>query len=210
MRADGPIEALEHRQRAADLHLLHEQRVLDARGNLDVELLRQVLGGEVFERQMQPFDGALLDVEDVVDGHAIGPRLQPAPKVELREPRDDANEDFLRRILSDRATYGGVVIDGTEVIEPGLERAMVFQAPCLLPWLTGKQNVRLAAAQRRQPSRTAASADDYLELVGVADAASQLPGQMSSELNSAWHSRVRCRSSRAFFSSTSRSRCSTR
>jgi nitrate/nitrite transport system ATP-binding protein len=78
----------------------------------------------------------------------------------------------------DRATYGGVVIDGTEVIGPGAERAIVFQAPCLLPWLTAKENVKLAAAQRHG-SRASAAADHYLELVGVPEAASQLPPQMS-------------------------------
>jgi nitrate/nitrite transport system ATP-binding protein len=80
-----------------------------------------------------------------------------------------------------RATYGGVVIDGTEVIEPGAERAIVFQSPCLLPWLTSRQNVLLAAAQRRKTTRAQQreAADHYLDLVGVADAANQLPGQLS-------------------------------
>jgi ABC-type taurine transport system ATPase subunit len=41
----------------------------------------------------------------------------------------------------DRATYGGIVIDGTQVDAPGAERAIVFQSPCLLPWLTARQNV---------------------------------------------------------------------
>ena len=45
-----------------------------------------------------------------------------------------------------RATFGGVVIDGHEVIEPGPERSIVFQWPCLLPWLTARENVVLAAA----------------------------------------------------------------
>ncbi|HEY3161345.1 MAG TPA: ABC transporter ATP-binding protein [Vicinamibacterales bacterium] len=80
-----------------------------------------------------------------------------------------------------RATFGGVVIDGTQVLEPGAERTMVFQAPCLLPWLTARDNVMLAAAQRprltRQQQR--AVADRYLELVGVADAANQAPAQLS-------------------------------
>jgi nitrate ABC transporter ATP-binding subunit len=79
----------------------------------------------------------------------------------------------------DRATLGGVVIDGREVIGPGADRAVVFQAPCLLPWLTGRQNVKLAASQRRSDARQAASVDEYLALVGVDDAANQLPAQMS-------------------------------
>ncbi len=80
-----------------------------------------------------------------------------------------------------RATYGGVIIDGTQVIAPGAERAIVFQSPCLLPWLTARENVLLAAAQR--PGTTKAqqgeAADHYLELIGVDDAADQLPGQLS-------------------------------
>ncbi len=32
----------------------------------------------------------------------------------------------------EQATFGGVVIDGTQVVGPGPERAIVFQAPCLL------------------------------------------------------------------------------
>jgi nitrate/nitrite transport system ATP-binding protein len=80
-----------------------------------------------------------------------------------------------------RATFGGVVIDGTQVTEPGAERAIVFQSPCLLPWLTVRENVLLAAAQR--PGTTTAQqrdvVDAYLELVGVADVATQLPEQLS-------------------------------
>ncbi len=81
----------------------------------------------------------------------------------------------------DRATYGGVVIDGTQVVGPGPERAIVFQSPCLLPWLTARQNVLLAAAQRpgTTVSQQRATADHYLELVGIADAATQLPAQLS-------------------------------
>jgi len=48
-----------------------------------------------------------------------------------------------------RATLGGVVIDGTEVVAPGADRAVVFQSPCLLPWLSARQNVALAMNQRR-------------------------------------------------------------
>jgi nitrate ABC transporter ATP-binding subunit len=81
----------------------------------------------------------------------------------------------------DRATYGGVVIDGAQVVGPGAERAIVFQAPCLLPWLTARENVRLAARQRSgaTPEPRRDSTDHYLDLVGVSDAADQLPAQLS-------------------------------
>lgn len=79
-----------------------------------------------------------------------------------------------------QATLGGVVIDGREVTEPGAERAVVFQAPCLLPWLNARQNVELALSRVRRggtaPKRTA---DECLALVGVADAATQFPAALS-------------------------------
>jgi nitrate/nitrite transport system ATP-binding protein len=82
----------------------------------------------------------------------------------------------------DQATLGGVVIDGTEVVGPGADRAIVFQAPCLLPWMTARENVRLAVAQRpgmRRLKDQLAAADRYLAMVGVPDAAHQIPAQLS-------------------------------
>lgn len=82
----------------------------------------------------------------------------------------------------ERATYGGVVIDGTEVVGPGADRAIVFQAPCLLPWLTARDNVVLAVEQGGAPSarrERRERADRYLQLVGVEDAADHHPPELS-------------------------------
>ena len=81
----------------------------------------------------------------------------------------------------ERATFGGVVIDGTERIGPGPERAIVFQSPCLLPWLTARENVRLATRQRpgSDAGNQRATAERYLALAGVDDAADQLPSHLS-------------------------------
>jgi nitrate ABC transporter ATP-binding subunit len=81
-----------------------------------------------------------------------------------------------------RATEGGVVIDGKEIRAPGPERAVVFQGPCLLPWLTARANVMLAVGQRfgrltRRERR--AHAARYLELLGVDDVSDCLPGELS-------------------------------
>jgi len=81
-----------------------------------------------------------------------------------------------------QASFGGVVIDGRQVTQPGPERAIVFQAPCLLPWLTALQNVQLAATQGTQPrsaTEAAVAARHYLDLVGVGDAAEQMPAALS-------------------------------
>ena len=46
-----------------------------------------------------------------------------------------------------QATTGGVILDDTEVNEPGPDRAVVFQNHSLLPWLTAYHNVELAVKQ---------------------------------------------------------------
>jgi ABC-type nitrate/sulfonate/bicarbonate transport system ATPase subunit len=82
----------------------------------------------------------------------------------------------------EQATYGGVVIDGKQVTGPGAERAIVFQSPCLLPWLNARQNVQVAATQgavRRRGREVGEAARRYLELVGIGEAAEQLPPQLS-------------------------------
>jgi nitrate/nitrite transport system ATP-binding protein len=81
-----------------------------------------------------------------------------------------------------RATEGGVVINGRQTVEPGADRAVVFQTPSLLPWLNARQNVELAVRQKFRTLNGAgrrAHATKYLSLAGVADAADQMPGEMS-------------------------------
>jgi nitrate ABC transporter ATP-binding subunit len=81
-----------------------------------------------------------------------------------------------------RATLGGVVIDGTEVTEPGADRAVVFQAPSLLPWLTARDNVELAMASASSKASRRERRDGaarYLELVGASGVADQLPHELS-------------------------------
>jgi nitrate ABC transporter ATP-binding subunit len=82
----------------------------------------------------------------------------------------------------ERATEGGVVLDGTEVVEPGLERAVVFQTPCLLPWLTARENVRLAvdrAFGREARTRRAERVARCFELLDIADVAGERPEALS-------------------------------
>lgn len=48
----------------------------------------------------------------------------------------------------DKPDAGTVTVDGKRVTAPGPDRALVFQAPTLLPWLTGVGNVERAARHR--------------------------------------------------------------
>jgi nitrate ABC transporter ATP-binding subunit len=81
-----------------------------------------------------------------------------------------------------RATEGGVVINGRETVSPGSDRAVVFQAPSLLPWLSARDNVGLAVS-RKFPKLghddRRKHAEKYLELVGVAASAEQMPAELS-------------------------------
>jgi len=62
-----------------------------------------------------------------------------------------------------KATTGGVVLDGTEVDEPGPERAVVFQNHSLMPWLTAYENVELAVKQVFGTTRNKAQMKEWIE-----------------------------------------------
>ncbi|MEM9031929.1 MAG: nitrate ABC transporter ATP-binding protein, partial [Pseudomonadota bacterium] len=68
---------------------------------------------------------------------------------------------------------GAIKLDGRHVEGADPERAVVFQAPSLFPWLTAKQNVAVGA-DRVYPKASQAERQDvveyYLERVGLADA----------------------------------------
>jgi len=84
---------------------------------------------------------------------------------------------------------GGIVVDGREVHAAGPDRAVVFQAPSLFPWLTAAQNVALGV-DRVYPHAAAAERADivsyYLARVGLADNA----GKLASDLSNGMRQRV--------------------
>ena len=82
-----------------------------------------------------------------------------------------------------KCTTGGVLLDGTEVDEPGPDRAVVFQNHSLLPWLTCRENVRLAVDQvfgrKKSRAERAAWVDENLDLVRMLPHAEKKPGEIS-------------------------------
>ncbi|EAU41638.1 ATPase components of various ABC-type transport systems [Fulvimarina pelagi HTCC2506] len=70
-------------------------------------------------------------------------------------------------------TTGGIVLNGREVDAAGPDRAVVFQAPSLMPWLTARENVALGV-DRVYPGASPAERKDvvehYLHRVGLGDA----------------------------------------
>lgn len=77
---------------------------------------------------------------------------------------------------------GGIVLDGREVYKAGPDRAVVFQAPSLFPWLTALENVMLGIdemypdANRKQ---LRAVAEYYLDKVGLGDALDKRASDLS-------------------------------
>ena len=79
-------------------------------------------------------------------------------------------------------TEGGIVLDGLHVESAGPERAVVFQAPSLMPWLTAFENVMLGVDRVYPKSKRAERLDVvsyYLERVGLADAMHKPTGDLS-------------------------------
>jgi len=81
------------------------------------------------------------------------------------------------------------VLDGREVVAAGPDRAVVFQAPSLFPWLTAEQNVALGV-DRVYPHASPAERQEivayYLARVGLAAAS----GKIASELSNGMKQRV--------------------
>ncbi|WP_421996144.1 ABC transporter ATP-binding protein [Reyranella sp.] len=68
---------------------------------------------------------------------------------------------------------GGIVLDGREVDRAGPDRAVVFQAPSLMPWLTARENVALGVDKvypHASPAERREIVEYYLARVGLGDA----------------------------------------
>jgi nitrate/nitrite transport system ATP-binding protein len=77
---------------------------------------------------------------------------------------------------------GSIILDGSHVQGADPERAVVFQSPNLMPWLTAKENVAIGA-DRVYPKATRAERQEvveyYLEKVGLGDSMDRLAADMS-------------------------------
>jgi nitrate/nitrite transport system ATP-binding protein len=80
------------------------------------------------------------------------------------------------------ATTGGVVLEGREVRQPGMDRMVVFQNFSLMPWMTAFENIRLAVRaanpgwSRRQVKEYV---QRYIDMVGLTGAERKRPAALS-------------------------------
>lgn len=77
---------------------------------------------------------------------------------------------------------GGIILDGKEVTMAGPDRAVVFQAPSLFPWLSARDNVGLGV-DRVYPHASKVEREEiveyYLDRVGLGGAIDRLAAEMS-------------------------------
>ncbi|MER3494575.1 MAG: bacitracin ABC transporter ATP-binding protein [Mastigocladus sp. ERB_26_2] len=82
----------------------------------------------------------------------------------------------------EKATSGSVRLDGKEIRKPGAERMMVFQHYSLLPWLTVRENIRLAVDEVLKDATRAEKisiVNEHLAMVNLTAAADKYPDEIS-------------------------------
>lgn len=82
----------------------------------------------------------------------------------------------------EKVTSGSVRLDGKEIRKPGAERMMVFQQYSLLPWLTVRENIRLAVDEVLKNASRAEKisiVNEHLAMVNLNAAADKYPDEIS-------------------------------
>jgi ABC-type nitrate/sulfonate/bicarbonate transport system ATPase subunit len=78
------------------------------------------------------------------------------------------------------ATKGEILVDGQAVTGVGADRGMVFQAYTSFAWLTVRENVEYGLKLKGVPAaERRAQAEQYLDAVGLKDAAGKYPKELS-------------------------------
>lgn len=79
-------------------------------------------------------------------------------------------------------TAGSMVLAGRETNEPGPDRGVVFQSPCLLPWMSALENVMLGVNQvyfTASKAERRELAEYYLTIVGIGGSMHRMPHELS-------------------------------
>ena len=82
----------------------------------------------------------------------------------------------------EKATSGSVRLEGKEIRKPGAERMMVFQNYSLLPWLTVRENIRLAVDEVLKNANRVEKitiVNEHLAMVNLTAAADKYPDEIS-------------------------------
>ncbi|MEY2933304.1 MAG: Bicarbonate transport ATP-binding protein CmpD [Pseudomonadota bacterium] len=80
------------------------------------------------------------------------------------------------------SSEGAIILAGKEVVDAGPDRGVVFQAPCLLAWLSALENVRLGVDQvypKKSRAERTEIASHHLRQVGLGDSLHRRPAELS-------------------------------
>jgi sulfonate transport system ATP-binding protein len=104
----------------------------------------------------------------------------PGEIVAIVGPSGCGKSTLLRLLAGlDAPTTGSVTIDGTALRTTDERTAVAFQEPRLLPWRTTTQNVALGLPRGTPRGRAASRVAELVDLVGLTDAASRRPREVS-------------------------------
>jgi nitrate/nitrite transport system ATP-binding protein len=98
---------------------------------------------------------------------------------------------------------GGIILEGKEVNQPGLDRMVVFQSFALMPWLTAFNNIRLAvkaAYPSWNDTQVHQHTQKYINMMGLKGAEQKRPAFLSGGMRqrvglaraSLWNRRCSC------------------
>jgi NitT/TauT family transport system ATP-binding protein len=108
-------------------------------------------------------------------------RVEEGEFVALLGPSGCGKSTFLAIVAGlEEPTSGEVYLDGRRLLEPGMDRGVVFQSYTLFPWLSVLENVKFPL--RRMPmglQEREHLARRYLDLVGLSEFLHAYPHQLS-------------------------------
>jgi len=90
----------------------------------------------------------------------------------------------LARIVAglEKPSSGSVTLEGKRISKPGADRMMVFQGYALLPWLTVRENIRLAVEEVHKnltPTEMRNLVNEHIDMVNLTPAADKYPHELS-------------------------------
>lgn len=90
----------------------------------------------------------------------------------------------LARIVAglEKPTSGMVTLEGKQIRKPGADRMMVFQGYALLPWLTVRENIRLAVDEVHKnlsQGDRLSLVNEHIDMVNLTPAADKYPHELS-------------------------------
>ncbi|MCG5060093.1 MAG: ABC transporter ATP-binding protein [Limnoraphis sp. WC205] len=137
----------------------------------------------------------LLEIEGLVKAYPkpLGGQVVVLDQINLTLGEDEfiaivghsgCGKSTLLRIVAglEQASLGQIRMGGKPIRKPGADRMMVFQQYCLLPWLTVRQNIRLAVDEvfeHLSASEKSNIVEDHLAMVNLIAAADKYPDQIS-------------------------------